>query len=146
MAKVVTTFGGHGMWGVLYHVHNMPLQLDGAYSDIAGVGVWPMSDKSSNTLFGQNLTVWLHTNATILTDTGALACARGLRTLTRIETYSQCAKMTGVRYVTIQRFSTSSTQLALQEVRVYRSSERERGLEVGGTSGGSGCRVTGSPP
>lgn len=103
------------------------LQLAAAYSDIGGIGLWPMTDAATNTFLGQNLTVWLHSTPNITTDTSKVACATRAKTNAMIETYIQCAYISGVRYVTIQRFATATTQLALQEVRVYRKSEHASG-------------------
>ena len=106
----------------LYGCH-AALQLNAAYADIGGIGLWPMTDAATNTFLGQNLTIWLHSTANFTTDTSKVACAVAVKTNARIETYIQCAYVPGVRYVTIQRFATAATQLALQEVRVYRKSE-----------------------
>lgn len=99
------------------------LNLDDAYSDLSGVSIWPLTDTVANIALGQNCTVWLHTIADFSADTSKVACDVTIRALTKFETYSQCPPLTGARYVTVQRFATSTTQLGLQEVRVYRSSE-----------------------
>jgi hypothetical protein len=100
------------------------LNLDGTYSDILGVGIWPLTDSIANIALGQNLTVWLHNNANFSTETAPLLCRSGTRTVTVMETSATCMNTTsGYRYVTIQRFGTSNVQLGLQEVRIYRSSK-----------------------
>lgn len=112
--------------GLPYTYSIMALQLDAPYSDISGISLWPMSDAASNTALGQNLTIWLHSTADIRNDTNAIACGRGIRTYSRIETFTVCPEAATATYVTIQRFSNATTQLALQEVTVYRRSKRRR--------------------
>lgn len=63
-----------------------------------GIGLWPMSDVVANVQLGQNLTIWLHSNANFANDTSKVACATMVRTVTRLETYTQCVKVPSVRY------------------------------------------------
>lgn len=76
------------------------LALDGPYSDIGGVSIWPLSDSLANVALGQNLTIWLHTLPNITADTAKVACAVRVRTITSFETYIQCPApgVAGVRY------------------------------------------------
>lgn len=99
------------------------LNLDGAWS-VSAVSVWPLTDTLANIAIGQGLTIWLHSlSANFSSDSDPVKCVQRLKTTTRWETYSQCPLTPDVRYVTLARSSTSSVQLGLQEVRVYRAGE-----------------------
>lgn len=97
------------------------LQLDAVYSTVAAVSVWPLTEFQGSIALGQNLTIWLHATANFATDPAPVMCEQGINTFTRWETYTQCPKTSGIRYVTIQRFTATPDALGLQEVRIYSS-------------------------
>lgn len=103
---------------------SITIKLDAVYEDIGAVGVWPYSNLMAQTALGQNLTITVHQTPNFATDAEATVCVRRLKTTTHYQTYTQCPATAAVQYVTIQRFSTSATALALMEVRVYRSGAR----------------------
>ena len=96
-----TTTTGTG-WGVRTTATSsspyITLTLDGPYSDIGAVSIWPISDALTNIAFGQNLTVWLHTLPNVTADSAKVACAVRVRTITKFETYVQCPAVSDVRY------------------------------------------------
>ena len=78
----------------------------------------------ANALLGQNLTIWLHTIANFSADTSTVQCGQiRLRTIARYETFVHCPTTLGVKFVTVQLFSTTAMALGLQEVRIFRASE-----------------------
>lgn len=87
-----------------------------------------MTDTSSSSAGGwtlaTGLSIFLHSNANFSDETSPVKCVDSLDLVTRYEMYTQCPSATGVRYVTIQRASNASVQLGLQEVAIYRSSEK----------------------
>lgn len=76
------------------------IDLGAPYDDIGGVSVWPWTDTIANIGLGQNLSIWLHSNANFSSDSAATLCASGIRAKTFFETYTHCPSRTGVRYVT----------------------------------------------
>lgn len=88
-----------------------------------GVGLWALDDSAASVAQGQNLTIWLHTQANFSGDGAKVACRTGVKTITRIEAYTQCVLTPSVRYVTIQRFAATATSLGLMEIRIYRKSK-----------------------
>lgn len=103
------------------------LEIDGADAgSVEGVTLWPQSDSIEATTRGSNLTIWLHTLADFSADPNPIKCAEKLSLVARLGTFVQCAPGTNsssIRYVTIQRFSSSSVQLGLQQVAVYHAGE-----------------------
>lgn len=89
-----------------------------------------MTDKSSSSAGGwtlaTGLSIFLHSNANFSDEASPIKCVDSLNLVTRFEMYTQCPNATGVRYVTIQRasYQSASVQLGLQEVAIYRSSEK----------------------
>lgn len=101
------------------------LQLDTTYDNIIYIGVWP--DDATLTATGtitqaDNLTIWLSTIPNFASDPLAVTCVVGLnRLIQATEKFVSCPNATGIKYVTFQRVSTGSYQLALQEARIYTS-------------------------
>ena len=89
--------------------------------------MWPASDTYTNLAQSQNLTIYLHSTPSFLTDPNRVICARKLKLNSYYNNYVQCATSSDVKYVTVQRFSTSPGPLALQEIRVFRSSTQPAG-------------------
>lgn len=86
---------------------------------------WPYNHEMASLAEGMNLTVWLHNaSSNFLADPSPVMCAEGIRLTTMFETYNHCPRTTGIRYVTIQRFTRTPGALALTEVAVYRSCEQ----------------------
>lgn len=93
--------------------------LDQAYTDIQLIG-YVASGSTSYAMFTSNSDVWA--SATTNFTAGVLCAANQQSIPARYETLVYCGPAIGasVQYVTIQRTSSSATQLAIMEMRVYR--------------------------
>lgn len=107
----------------------MQLQLDQAYTDLAGVVVYPRSDSYAGWQEAQNVSVYLSPTSAFATDADKVTCVEGFTGLIeRTPTFFACAGASSksIQYVTVQRVWTASVAFSLQEVQVIRGTGERR--------------------